>query len=105
MTIATIAEAIGIAALAVHGRSRACLFLGTADYDTIRAINASGAIPVFANGDIDSPCKARLVLEQTDADGLMIGRSAQGRPWIFREIAAFLNHPGSRAPTVADRST
>jgi tRNA-dihydrouridine synthase B len=90
VTIARMAEAIGIQALAVHGRTRACMYRGAAEYETIRAIKQSVAIPIFANGDIDSPNKAKLVLEQTGADGLMVGRSAQGRPWIFREIEAFL---------------
>lgn len=90
VTIARMAEDIGIQSLAVHGRTRACMYRGNAEYETIRAVKQSVAIPVFANGDIDSPHKAKRVLEQTGADGLMIGRSAQGRPWIFREIAAFL---------------
>jgi tRNA-dihydrouridine synthase B len=90
VTIARMAEAIGIQALAVHGRTRACMYRGAAEYATIRAIKQSVAIPIFANGDIDSPYKAKLVLEQTGADGLMVGRSAQGRPWIFREIEEFL---------------
>jgi tRNA-dihydrouridine synthase B len=84
------AEAVGVQALAVHGRTRACMYQGNAEYETIRAIKQCVSIPVFANGDIDSPRKAKLVLEQTCADGLMVGRSAQGRPWIFREIEAFL---------------
>jgi tRNA-dihydrouridine synthase B len=66
------------------------MYQGDAEYETIRAIKAAVSIPIFANGDIDSPRKAKFVLEQTGADGLMIGRSAQGRPWIFREIAAYL---------------
>jgi tRNA-dihydrouridine synthase B len=88
--IARLAEAIGIQALAVHGRTRACMYQGEAEYETIRTIKQSVAIPVFANGDIDSPQKARAVLHATGVDGLMVGRSAQGRPWIFREIAAYL---------------
>ena len=88
--IATIAEDSGIAALAVHGRTRADLYLGDAEYDTIAAIKQSVSIPVLANGDIDSPQKAKFVLEYTKCDGLLIGRAAQGRPWIFREIAHFL---------------
>jgi tRNA-dihydrouridine synthase B len=84
------AEDCGIQALAVHGRTRACGYAGSAEYETIRAIKQSVAIPIFANGDIDSPLKAKFVLDATGADGLMVGRSAQGRPWIFREIAAFL---------------
>jgi tRNA-dihydrouridine synthase B len=90
VTIARMAEDIGIQALAVHGRTRACMYKGDAEYETIRAIKQSVAIPIFANGDIDSPHKAKLVLEQTGADGLMVGRNAQGRPWIFREIEEFL---------------
>jgi tRNA-dihydrouridine synthase B len=88
--IAKIAEDSGIAALAVHGRTRADLYEGDAEYDTIAAIKHSVSIPVLANGDIDSPQKAKFVLEYTKCDGLLIGRAAQGRPWIFREIAHFL---------------
>ena len=88
--IAKIAEQSGIQALAVHGRTRACLYKGLAEYDTIKAIKASISIPVIANGDIDSPEKAKYVLDYTGADGLMIGRPAQGNPWIFREIDHYL---------------
>lgn len=88
--IAQIAEQAGIQALSVHGRTRACAFRGEAEYDTIRAIKRAVSIPVIANGDIDSPRKAREVLDHTGADGIMIGRAAQGRPWIFREVAQFL---------------
>ena len=97
VAIARMAEAIGVQALAVHGRTRACMYQGNAEYETIRTIKQSVTIPVFANGDIDSPRKAKFVLEQTGADGLMVGRSAQGRPWIFREIAAYLRD-GSVTP-------
>ncbi len=90
VTIAKIAEASGIQALAVHGRTRACLFGGSAEYETIAAIKASVNIPVIANGDINTPEKAAEVLRLTKADGIMIGRAAQGRPWIFREIAHYL---------------
>lgn len=90
--IAYLAQECGIQALAVHGRTRACMFTGDAEYDTIRAIKQTVKIPVLANGDIDSPQKAQQVLEVTGADGVMIGRAAQGRPWIFRDIAAFLTH-------------
>ncbi|MFL6547637.1 MAG: tRNA dihydrouridine synthase DusB [Povalibacter sp.] len=90
VSIARMAEAIGVQALAVHGRTRACMYQGDAEYETIRAVKQSVAIPIFANGDIDSPHKAKTVLEQSGADGLMIGRSAQGRPWIFREINAYM---------------
>tara|TARA_B100001094_G_C18196322_1_gene811507 strand:+ start:15807 stop:16775 length:969 start_codon:yes stop_codon:yes gene_type:complete len=88
--IAQIAQDCGVAALAVHGRTRKDMFRGYAEYDTIKAIKASVDIPVIANGDIDSPEKARFVLDYTGADGIMIGRAAQGRPWIFREILHFL---------------
>jgi tRNA-dihydrouridine synthase B len=90
VSIAHMAESIGVQALAIHGRTRACMYRGAAEYDTIRVIKQNVSIPIFANGDIDSPRKAKLVLEQTGADGLMVGRSAQGRPWIFREIDTFL---------------
>jgi len=88
--IARIAEASGIAALAVHGRTRDQHYTGQAEYDTIAAIKAELRIPVFANGDVDSPHKAVAVLKATGADAVMIGRAAQGRPWIFREVAHFL---------------
>ena len=90
LTIARIAQESGIAALALHGRTRACMYTGEAEYDTIKAVKAAVSIPVTANGDIDSPEKAKFVLEYTGADAVMIGRAAQGRPWIFREIAHFL---------------
>jgi len=89
LDIARIAQDSGIAALAVHGRTRADKYEGVAEYDTIAAVKASVSIPVIANGDIDSPAKARLVLDHTRADAVMIGRPAQGRPWIFREIAHY----------------
>ncbi|UTW44311.1 tRNA dihydrouridine synthase DusB [bacterium SCSIO 12696] len=88
--IARLAERSGIAALSVHGRTRACRFMGQAEYDTIAEIVSAVGIPVVANGDIDSPSKARHVLEKTQAAAVMIGRSAQGRPWIFREINHYL---------------
>jgi tRNA-dihydrouridine synthase B len=90
ITVARIAEECGITALAVHGRTRADLYTGEAEYDTIAAIKQAVSIPVFANGDITSPEKARQVLDSTGVDGLLIGRAAQGRPWIFREIEHFL---------------
>ena len=88
--IAELAERSGIQALAVHGRTRACAFKGDAEYATIAEIKRAVTIPVIANGDIDTPARAREVLRVTGADGLMIGRAAQGRPWIFREIAHYL---------------
>ena len=89
-TIARIAESSGIRLLAIHGRTRADLYMGQAEYDTIAEVKTRVSIPVIANGDIDSPQKARTVLAHTGADGLMIGRAAQGRPWIFREIEHYL---------------
>ena len=99
-TIARIAEDCGIAALAVHGRTRACMFNGNAEYDTIAAIKQSIRIPVTANGDITTPEQARAVLAHTGADAVMIGRGARGRPWIFGEIDHFLR-TGKHLPTPA----
>ncbi len=90
VAIAKLAESAGIAALAVHGRTRAEHYNGNAEYDTIRAIKSAIRIPVLANGDIDTPHKARAVLAATGADAVMIGRAAQGRPWVFGEIAHYL---------------
>jgi tRNA-dihydrouridine synthase B len=90
LRIAAIAEDAGVVAVAVHGRTREMHYRGEAEYETIAAIKRAVGIPVLANGDIDSAAKARTVLEATGADGLMIGRAAQGRPWLFREIARFL---------------
>lgn len=90
VTIAKMAENLGVQALSVHGRTRSCYFKGEAEYHTIAEIKAAVSIPVIANGDIQTPEKAQWVLEQTKADGIMIGRAAQGRPWIFKEIAHFL---------------
>lgn len=90
LRIARIAEDAGVRLLAVHGRTRACGFGGHAEYDTIAAVKAAVRIPVIANGDVQTPQEARAVLERTGADGLMIGRAAFGRPWIFREIEHFL---------------
>jgi len=88
--IARLAEQCGVHMLTVHGRTRACRFRGQAEYDTIARIKQAVSIPVIANGDITSPEKARHVLEQTGTDGLMIGRAAQGQPWLFRGIQHFL---------------
>ena len=90
VAIARLAEAAGVRALAVHGRTRDMHYQGEAEYETIAAIKASVSIPVIANGDVTCAEKARAVLDETGADALMIGRAAQGRPWIFREIAHFL---------------
>lgn len=89
--IGLIAQDAGIQALAVHGRTRACKFKGEVEYDTIAAIKQALSIPVIANGDITTPEKAKEVLDHTNADGIMVGRGAQGNPWIFREINHFLN--------------
>ncbi|WP_213949691.1 tRNA dihydrouridine synthase DusB [Luteibacter sp. dw_328] len=102
LTIARIAEEAGIAALAVHGRTRADKYEGDAEYATIAAVKASVRIPVMANGDVVTPEKAREVLAATGADAIMVGRGAQGRPWIFREIAHFLEtgkHLAEPTPT------
>ena len=98
VTIAKMAQDIGIAALAVHGRTRSCAFRGDVEYDTIAAIVDAVDIPVFANGDIDGPIKAKQVLDHTGAAAVMIGRAAQGQPWIFREIEHFLNTGEQLAP-------
>ena len=90
LAILKIAEQSGIRALAMHGRTRACGYTGFAEYETIAAVKAEARIPIIANGDITSPEKAKLVLEATGADALMIGRAAQGRPWLFREIEHYL---------------
>src|SRR5204863_5466817 len=101
--VARIAEDAGIAALSVHGRTRECGFVGVVEYDTIRAVKQAVNVAVTANGDVDSPEMARDVLEHTGADAVMIGRAAQGRPWIFREIRHFLDY-GQKlaAPCVAE---
>ena len=90
LRIAKIAEDSGIAMLTIHGRTKADLYHGEAEYETIAEVKASVKIPIVANGDINSPEKAKLVLEKTNADAIMIGRAAQGKPWIFREIDYFL---------------
>jgi len=92
LRVARMAEDSGIAALAVHGRTRACRYGGQAEYDTIASVVDSVRIPVFANGDIDTPQKARQVLDYTGAQAVMVGRAAQGRPWIFRELDHYLRH-------------
>ena len=95
--VAKIAEQSGVAAISVHGRSRACAFRGRAEHQTVKEIKSSVGIPVIANGDIDSAEGARNVLRQTGADALMIGRAAQGNPWIFREVSHYLDS-GTRLP-------
>ncbi len=90
VAVARMAEDIGVQALAMHGRTRACAYMGDAEYDTIAAVKQAINIPLIANGDITTPEKAKYVLDYTQADGVMIGRAAQGRPWIFREIEHYL---------------
>lgn len=98
LRVASLAQDAGIAALTLHGRTRADLYTGEAEYDTIRAVRAELKIPLIANGDIDSPEKARRVLDYTGADAVMIGRAAQGRPWIFREVDHYLRTGETLAP-------
>ena len=104
LTIARMAESAGIAMLTLHGRTRADGYTGEAEYDTIAAVKASVSIPVVANGDIDSPQKVRDVLDKTGADAVMIGRAAQGRPWIFREILHFLQTGEHLLPPTIDEA-
>ncbi len=98
LSIARLAEAAGVTLLAIHGRTRACGFSGRAEYDTIAAVKAAVRIPVIANGDIETPEDARRVLAHTGADGVMIGRAAHGRPWIFRQISHYLATGALLAP-------
>ena len=97
LRVAKIAQDAGIQALAIHGRTRACGFSGEAEYDTIAAVKAEVRVPVIANGDISTPEKVKRVLDYTRADAVMIGRAAQGRPWMFREIEHYLS-TGDRLP-------
>jgi tRNA-dihydrouridine synthase B len=99
VAVALMLQEEGVAAVAVHGRTRACLFTGDAEYDTVAAIKSRLRIPVFANGDIDSPEKARLVLARTGVDGVMIGRAALGAPWLLGMIA----DPGRREPGIEEK--
>lgn len=96
--VARMAESAGIQALTVHGRTRADFYNGSAEYDTIAAVKSRANIPIIANGDVDSPHKARQILDYTRADAVMIGRAAQGRPWLFREINHFLAHDQLHQP-------
>ena len=109
VSVARIAERSGIQALAVHGRTRADFYEGAAEYETIRDIKSAVRIPVFANGDINAPQKAREVLDFTGADGVMIGRASHGAPWIFRDVNAFLagvdvDKPNGKSHTRLSRS-
>jgi tRNA-dihydrouridine synthase B len=99
--IARIAEDCGVRAIAIHGRTRSDQYMGEAEYDTIALVKTLVKIPLIANGDIDTPQKAKFVLDYTGADGLMIGRAAQGRPWLFREIEHYLNTGTLLAPPTA----
>ncbi len=104
--IAKIAEECGIQALSIHGRTRACGFKGSAEYETIKKVKQQIKIPVIANGDIDSVEKAKFVLQKTGADAIMIGRAAQGRPWIFRQIDYYLkNNKTLGDPAIAEVKT
>lgn len=102
VAIARIAEDTGIAAIAVHGRTRADFFTGDAEFETVAAVKQSVGIPVFVNGDIDCSSKALKALEQSGADGVMVGRAAQGRPWIFRELRAGLAGTTVAPPALAE---
>src|SRR5712691_10796040 len=101
MRIARLAEAAGVQLLAIHGRTRACMFEGRAEYDTIPEVKSRLRIPVIANGDVRTPEDAKRVLEATGADGIMVGRAAQGRPWLYREISHYLETGERLAPPPA----
>lgn len=102
LNVARMAEDIGVQALTIHGRTRACAYMGDAEYDTIAAVKQAINIPLIANGDITSPEKAKYVLDYTGADAVMIGRAAQGRPWIFREIEHYLDTGTHMLPPTVD---
>jgi len=102
VAIARIAEGEGVAALAVHGRTRADFFAGAAEYETVAAVKRAVRLPVFVNGDIDCAAKALKALEQSGADGVMVGRAAQGRPWIFRELRAAFDGMNAAPPVLAE---
>lgn len=104
LTIANIAESAGVAMLTLHGRTREDKYFGQAEYETIAQVKAAVSIPVVANGDIDSPEKAKHVLDYTKADAIMIGRAAQGRPWLFREIQHFLETGTHLAPPTVEEA-
>jgi len=106
VAIAKIAEAAGAQAITVHGRTRQCKFVGAVEYDTIAAVKDAVTIPVIANGDIDTPQKAKKILDYTNADAVMIGRAAQGQPWLFKQIADYLNGGTvSEIPSSEQRAT
>jgi len=101
LRVARLAEAAGIQMLAIHGRTRKCMFEGEAEYQTIAEVKSALRIPVIANGDVRTPEEARQVLDRTGADGIMIGRAAQGRPWLFRQISHYLETGERLAPPSA----
>jgi len=103
LRIAKIAEDCGVQAIAIHGRTRTDMYHGDAEHETVSAIKANVDIPVFANGDIDSPQRARDILQQTKCDGVLIGRAAQGRPWIFDEVNFFLRSGEFREPLALEK--
>ncbi|MCL4128715.1 UNVERIFIED_CONTAM: hypothetical protein GTU68_013868 [Idotea baltica] len=104
VSIAKIAQDVGISAITVHGRTRECKFVGNVEYDTIAAVKQAITIPVIANGDIDSPKTAKHVIDYTGADAVMIGRAAQGQPWLFSQIAAYLEDGSDlKIPTESQR--
>jgi len=105
IAIAQLAEKTGIAALTIHGRTRACKFTGSAEYDTIKAVKQSVKLPIIANGDITSPEKAAFVLAYTGADAIMIGRAAQGNPWIFQQILHYLAKKPRVSPSLQEKQT
>ncbi|MDF7667356.1 tRNA dihydrouridine synthase DusB [Orbaceae bacterium ESL0727] len=100
--IAQIAEECGIKAITIHGRTRSCLFHGEAEYDSIKAVKQTVSIPVIANGDINSPEKAKEVFQYTQADAIMVGRAAEGHPWLFEEIAFYLQHGRQKPAKTVD---
>jgi tRNA-dihydrouridine synthase B len=102
LNIARLAEQVGIAALTIHGRTRACKFQGQAEYDTIKQVKQQVKIPIIANGDITSPEKAQFVLAYTGADAVMIGRAAQGKPWIFQQILHYLTGKTVSSPALSE---
>jgi tRNA-dihydrouridine synthase B len=105
LNIAKIAEDSGVSALTIHGRSRACKFAGQAEYDTIKLVKQAVKIPIIANGDITSAEKAMQVLQYTGADAVMIGRAAQGKPWIFRELISKMNGEPYLPPSLSEIKT
>ena len=102
VSIAKIAENAGVQAITIHGRTRECKFVGAIEYDTIAAVKHAVGLPVIANGDIDSPEKAHHVLRQTNADAVMIGRAAQGQPWLFKQVADYLENGAYQAIPCVD---